>query len=100
MQARKAMVLRGGANAATEGERKRMPVTKRSLAVMPSVANGVRTHAWKAEALPSGMGFLAGQCADLLHQVRGNGDALALRALAVGATALARQAHVVVGQHG
>src|SRR6186997_1695315 len=93
------MVLRGGANARTDGARKRMPVTKRSFAVIPSVAKGVRTHAWNACTPPSGMGCLAGERADLRHEVGGNGQAVALRALSVQAPPLAGQAHLIIGEH-
>src|SRR5690349_7131789 len=72
-----------------------MPVTCLSVAVMPSVANGVRRHAWKA----SGTRGFACQRADLRHQVRGNGNALAARLLRVAAAALAWQAHLGVFAH-
>src|SRR3954470_3542631 len=93
------MVLRGGANARVVGARKRMPVTCLSVAVIPSVAKGVRTHAWKTDAPPSGMGRFSGKRANLREQFRGNAHALALVAFAIGAAALAGKAHLVVGQH-
>src|SRR6478736_5976272 len=98
-QARNAIVSRGGANPRTDGARKRMPVTYRSVAVMPSVANGVRTHAWNPAALASGIRSLSGQRANLRHQLRRHRHALALRALAILAAPLARQAHFIVGEH-
>src|SRR5215216_4376580 len=94
-----ASVLRGGANARTDGARKRMPVMKRSLAVMPSVAKGVRTHAWNTCAPPSGMGWLSRERADLRHEVLRNAHAVTLRALAVRAAPFAGQAHFIIRNH-
>src|SRR5205809_3296015 len=98
-QARNAIVLRGGAKARTVGARKRMPLTCLSVAVMPSVANGVRTHAWNAPALPSGMGGFPRERADLREEVRGDAHAFSLPALAIGAASLAGKPHVIVGEH-
>src|SRR6185436_14159286 len=93
------MVSLGGANPRTEGARKRIPVTYRSVAVMPSVAKGVRTQAWNTEVFPSGIRGHSRQRVDLRHQLRWHRHALALRALAILAPALARQAHFFVGEH-
>src|SRR6185295_12202023 len=73
----------------------------RSSAAMPTVANGVRTRAWNASTLapPSGKGGGSGQRADLRQQLRRDGDAVPVRAVAVGAAPIARQAHAVVLAH-
>src|SRR5688572_29523544 len=79
-----------------------MPVTWRSSAVMPSVANGARRQAWNASfAPPSGMGRLAREAADAREQLGRHVQAFARRLLLVARAALARQAHLgILGHHG
>src|SRR5271154_908155 len=94
------MVLRAGAFAAMAGERNRIPVTCVSLAMMPRVANGVRTQAWNAcTRAPSGMGALSRKHANLFEEVRRHVHALANRTLEVVQPALARQANFRVYGH-
>src|SRR5690349_24112377 len=71
-----------GMRAGTEGARKRMPVTCASVAQMPRVAKGVRTHAWNDSKVrdPSGPGVLAREVAELAQQIRREGDARSARA--------------------
>src|SRR3954468_17925295 len=91
---------RAGAFAGVSGARKRMPVTCRSVVLMPSVANGVRMQAAKASTRPpSGIGGLAGQLANLREELRGDlkPGRIALRGLVA---PRAGQAHAPVLQHG
>src|SRR5258708_11206774 len=94
------MVLRAGAFAATEGARKRMPVTCVFVVAMPRVAKGARRHAWNASTLrePSGMGFSC-EGMDLREQVGRDAHPFACRALAVGSAPLSWQAHARILRH-
>src|SRR5690349_10215010 len=94
------MVLRGGASAFTDGARKRIAVTCVAVVVMPSVAKGVRTHAWNASwRAPSGMRRFPGERADFPEQLARYLQAFALRAFAVRAAPLAGKAHLGIGEH-
>src|SRR6516225_10171705 len=95
------MVFFFGAFAGTEGTRKRMPVTCESVAVMPSVANGVRTHAWKASTRcdPSGILLLPREGANLAQQVGRHGHALLLGLAAIIAPPGAGQANFRILRH-
>src|SRR5450432_2674647 len=100
--ARNAMVFFFGAFAGTSGERKRMPVTCVSLALMPRVAKGARRQAWKSfMAGCLHRGGLARKAANFLEQLGGDAHAFARRALPIGEAPLAGEPHArVLGHRG
>src|SRR5689334_16608167 len=73
-----------------------MPVRCVSVAVTPSVANGVRTRAWKE---PSGIRRFSRERADAAQQVLGNQDAGLARLVALLQPARARKAHARLLEH-